>query len=157
MKKLWLYTQENPVRILKLVNTSKEAWKLEIFSSPLGAEVKVWKSEQEAGEIEEHRQNMVLFRKTFTSLAKSRNLESIKFQATQLIPPCRGLLNPADKGWPVCSAVSSPMPRGDDNKPLCLCCAHLEATRLWNGKVSEIKYQLGGNRKTEVGLFSPHH
>lgn len=51
--------------------------------------------------MEEHKRNMILFRKTFASLDKSRNLESIKFQDTKLIPHCRGLLNPADKGSPV--------------------------------------------------------
>lgn len=95
--------------------------------------------ERGSREIEEHKQK-ILFRKTFTSLAK-RNLESITFQDTGLIPYCRGLLNPADKGSPVSGAVSSHMPR-DENKPLCLCCARLKGTRLWNGKISEIKYQL---------------
>lgn len=49
-------------------------------------------------EIEEHEENMGLFGKTFTSLAKSRNLESIRFQDTELIPHCGGLLNAAKAG-----------------------------------------------------------
>lgn len=83
--------------------------------------------------MEEHKRNMILFRKTLASLDKSRNLESIKFQDTKLIPHCRGLLNPADKGSPVSSAGSSGMPRDEDNEPSSLCrgcSAHLEETRL---------------------------